>query len=316
MERKLFKRLAELNTVANVNRKGRGDMNSDALRAAREVLCHPDHRSTVLGCSKGSHKNDLVRTLAVELVDSFQAMGRYLRQVGYCMERVDPHLRNNAGLVARLEDLEEAWENGHRYIQDKAMQDSLCRAVTVIEEVQFMLPEFMGMCVECDPEFFLVLPRIIWLDFLREPTQDTLLKALLPHYFGNSNATTRALESSRSMDLENLIDRFHSTQRVLVEAHGLESCQSKDFAMSAAWELLIRRAVLGQAPENDSMYEKLTPVRRDESRNAVDDFMRDLERWSIELQRHCPREWNECLTLLVKCYSHGSKKGREIVFCV
>ena len=44
--------------------------------------------------------------LPEDVVGSFEAMRRYLREVKKCLERVDPHLCNNVGLVARLVDWE------------------------------------------------------------------------------------------------------------------------------------------------------------------------------------------------------------------
>jgi len=32
---------------------------------------------------------------------------------------------------------------------------------------------------------------------------------------------------------------------------------------------------------------------------AVEGFMRDLEVWSVELQRHCPEDWNQFCSVIV-----------------
>ena len=58
-------------------------------------------------------KTRIAHILATDVVDSFSAMREYLREVELCLERVDPHLCNNAGLVARLVDWEESWEVDH-----------------------------------------------------------------------------------------------------------------------------------------------------------------------------------------------------------
>eukprot|EP00435_Cladocopium_sp_Y103_P003446 s4768_g1.t1 len=61
------------------------------------------------------------RTLCGDVVESFVAMRLYLREIGKCLERVDPHLCNNAGLVTRLVDWEESWEVGARYVQNELL---------------------------------------------------------------------------------------------------------------------------------------------------------------------------------------------------
>merc|ERR1712190_259117 len=98
------------------------------------------------------------------------------------MERVDPHLCNNVGLVERLVDVEESWEVGTRYVQQEDLLCSVCDLVEQIQYAQHLAPALATMCEECDAELFLVLPRILWIRFLSRPQQHTgLLKSLLPH---------------------------------------------------------------------------------------------------------------------------------------
>jgi len=37
--------------------------------------------------------------------------------------------------------------------------------------------------------------------------------------------------------------------------------------------------------------------------SQVEDLMLELEHWSMELQRHCPHEWNQCSAVLLRCLS-------------
>eukprot|EP00929_Paragymnodinium_shiwhaense_P110748 TRINITY_DN7798_c0_g1_i1.p1 TRINITY_DN7798_c0_g1~~TRINITY_DN7798_c0_g1_i1.p1 ORF type:complete len:476 (-),score=88.10 TRINITY_DN7798_c0_g1_i1:70-1497(-) len=46
------------------------------------------------------------------------------------------------------------------------------------------------------------------------------------------------------------------------------------------------------------------------------DFMRELEKWSIELQRHCPQDWNQCSAVLIQCISQEQEKCRRGPFRV
>lgn len=37
------------------------------------------------------------------------------------------------------------------------------------------------------------------------------------------------------------------------------------------------------------------------AQDSIEDMMRALEPWSMELQRHCPDDWNQCSSILVQC---------------
>lgn len=67
------------------------------------------------------------------------------------------------------------------------------------------------------------------------------------------------------------------------------------------WELLTRRVVAGS--KSDSLYGLfLLPSAEGEAvKTSVEGFVLELERWSLELQRHCPQDWNQCSALLLHC---------------
>lgn len=117
IQRSLCMVLSHLNSVANVNRKGRDDLRVDVLREANLAIIQCNASGSV-----GNEAGNLLtatKILATDVVDSFEAMRVYLREVANQLERVDPHLGNNAGLVARLVDWEESWEIGTAYLQQK-----------------------------------------------------------------------------------------------------------------------------------------------------------------------------------------------------
>merc|ERR1719379_2435780 len=117
-------------------------------------------------------------------------MRTYFREVARCLERVDPHLSSNVGLVSRLVDWEESWEVGLRYVQHSRLLHAVCDVVSEIRQAQRLVPALTSMCEDCDVELFLVLPRIIWLRFLAEPSNLTpLLKNLLPHKFSEARSS-------------------------------------------------------------------------------------------------------------------------------
>merc|ERR1719440_2444697 len=107
--------------------------------------------------------------LAADVVESVEAMCKYLRQAGRCLERVDPHLCNNSGLVDRLVDWEESWEVGAKYVRDAPLFDAIRDTVAEVNKSQELSPTLQEMFEDCDAELFLVLPRLVWLYFRAVP---------------------------------------------------------------------------------------------------------------------------------------------------
>jgi hypothetical protein len=241
--------------------------------------------------------------LSNDIVESFNAIRTYFRNVSKCLERVDPHLCNNAGLVERLVDWEESWEVGAKYVRHVPLLLSVVDVVAELKQVEQVAPRLKNMCDDCDVELFLCIPRILWLRFLEQPSEcRELLRSLLPHHFP-ANPGQVVVDD----DLQALFDRFQQVQQMLGECETLSqtlgntghtsSLQSGKFA----WELLMRRAVEGST-EPEILYSGVVPNSRSKAmREAVELLMLELERWSMELQRHSPEDWNQCSALLVRC---------------
>lgn len=292
--KKLVASVAHLNSVANTRRKGRDDLSFTVLFDAMMTLRRCDAAEKA---GESTERLIAARILAADVVESYQAMREYLREVEHCLERVDPHLCNNTGLVARLADWEESWEMGTRYMQHEKLLNAVCDLVAEIRRAQRIVPSLTSMCEECDVELFLVLPRMIWLRFLAEPQQHAdLLRSLLPHRF------PPVAEGARKWDgeIEAFLQKHRQTQLCLAEHFQGPNAES------SAWELLIKRAVTG---ESDG-------IAAGRAEPAVADLLRSIEPWSIELQRHCPEDWNQCSAILVQCLTRPSDKPKAGPFRV
>eukprot|EP00927_Polykrikos_kofoidii_P043957 TRINITY_DN38062_c0_g2_i1.p1 TRINITY_DN38062_c0_g2~~TRINITY_DN38062_c0_g2_i1.p1 ORF type:complete len:647 (+),score=125.11 TRINITY_DN38062_c0_g2_i1:69-2009(+) len=397
--------IARLNSVANFKRKGRDDLTVGVLEGAAATLrrCDSAERLGILE-PEDVEAFCAARILASDVVDAFAAVREYLAEVEHCMERVDPHLCNNAGLVARLVDWEESWEIGARYVQNQSLLDAVCDVVALIRAGQRLVPALGTMCEECDVELFLVLPRMIWLRYLMRPgKQVELLRSLLPHRFlpqqiparsvrigrspsgfgsgnvsnrnrdgssasqtlaagwahscdvedfsatggelesafsggansggssdvsgggtggcpntnvdvanGNGIAARRSQPSSSSSsapwrpdaDLSLFCERFRRAQQFVAGAMLQTTCEdgwlTDERAEAASHDLFVRRIVSGSGDAQDP-YASLPTRLREGIQSVVEDFMLELERWSIELQRHNAEDWNQCSAILVQC---------------
>lgn len=300
--------IAHLNSVANVRRKGRDDLGMEALLDAIQTLCRCDDQEKG---GENSEKLAAARILAKDVLDSFTAMREYLREVSRCLERVDPHLCNNAGLVARLVDWEESLEVGTRYVQQEKMLTAVCDLVAEVRSAQRIVPALAQMCEECDVEMFMVMPRLAWLRFLDKPTQlQGLFKSLLPHRF-EINPDTEKLADA---ELANLMRKFEETKELLMGTMSPKQGGHLQSSQEATWQMLVKRVVNGASSEDT--YKWIEPSLREPVEKAVEDLMRDLEAWSMELARHCPEDWNQCCGILVQCLSGSEKESTKAPFRV
>jgi len=296
--------IAHLNSVANVRRKGRDDLSMEVLLEAMQTLSRCDDQEKG---GENSEKLAAARILAKDVLDSFTAMREYLREVGRCLERVDPHLCNNSGLVARLVDWEESWEVGTRYVQQEQMLTAVCDLVAEIRSAQRIVPALAQMCEECDVEMFMVMPRLAWLRFLDKPAQlQGLFKSLLPHRFDETEAWKPDAE------LASLMEKFNGTKQLLGTMSAKQGEQQS--SQEATWKMLVKRVVNGANGEDT--YQSIEPTLREPAEKAVEDLVRDLEAWSMELARHCPEDWNQCCGILVQCLSGSEKESTKTPFRV
>jgi len=295
---------ARLNSVANCRRKGRDDLSADILLDAVKTLASCDE------AERNGENTELLaaaRILSKDVVDAFLAMRKYLQEIGKCLERVDPHLCNNAGLVARLVDWEESWEVGARYVQNAPLLHGLCDLVAEVRLAQRIAPPLKSMCEECDVELFMVLPRIIWLRGLAKPAaQLGVFKSLLPHRFMDSS--DRAQEDARwtcDAELQDFVDMFNSMNALLMGNWRSAARVSE----RAAWEILMKRVVMGSNGEDkEDTYGVLSSNIRVQAEATVEDFMNKLEGWSMELQRHCAEDWNQLSAMIISCLSGSSNR--------
>jgi len=285
--------ISHLNSVANFRRKGRDDLTIDVLLGAYHTLDRCD------GAQTNGESTDLLssaRHLAEDVVSTFVEMRVYLNDVKKCLERVDPHLCNNVGLVAKLVDWEESWEVGTRYVQHEKLMAAICDVVAECKSAKHFAPGLAAMWEECDVQLFLVLPRLLWLRLLGEPAkQIELFKTILPHRFPGG-----AEGAFNDSELLPLLQKYEAAIGALVTSVGDKPNAAR------AREVLITRATDSQA----DLYTGMPQARCHTAEAAVEDLMSELEIWSMELQRHCPDDWNQCAAIIVSCLSGSGNEGK------
>jgi hypothetical protein len=100
----LIQMIGKINSVANVEGKGRDDLGADIMVAAE-------------GLSRrfSSVQSRSVTALVDKIRASFNAIRALLRRYEQNIEIVDPQLKNNNELVECLASFETSWEKGKEY---------------------------------------------------------------------------------------------------------------------------------------------------------------------------------------------------------
>lgn len=330
--------LDRLNSIANVRRESRVDLTIGILDSAFCLLqvCENDAGNAV----------SAARHIALEVVESFEELRDYLQQVEHHLNQLHPQLSQNQGLVSRLVRWEEAWEVGARYVQSPHVLSAICHLIPELRHVQRIVPDFAKMCEDCDAELFLVIPRIVWLCFMADPESSIeLIRRLLPHRFvlgpvlhgfcgqGSSAEAAQSLRRQRSalalpsvsemqtdssspvadLELQRLTQKYWQAEVSL--SHALP-CRSTQHSGSSVWDKMVWCAVVGSGDRSD-LYTSFEPAHRHSAEAAIEGLMRELESWSMELQRYCPEDWNECINVLVRCiHQDPCKQQQRLPFAV
>jgi len=244
-------------------------------------------------------RNWVSSILAHGVVNSFDDLRRYLQTIEKKIEQAHPDLHLNPGLVEKLNAVRQSWKLYEEWGKEGPQNKALNSVIAVVRRAMRTRPSFRKMCEECDPELFLVLPRIVLLCFLEEPTalQAVVRKFLPDKLCGAEDANTK--QPSGLVQVLNVT--FCSTVLMLRGAH-LKSLSMEVAARNdCIFDLLIQRAILGNTYDKNTLYEDIDVASHGAAASKVDSFMRDLEGYSLELQRHSPEAWNTFTELFVAC---------------
>lgn len=253
LKRKLCKIISSINAVANVEGKGRDDLEFDILQESEGIL----RRIT-------KEQSQAVRSLAEQIRRSFLRLRELFRKFEENIEMVDPQLKNNADLVEALETYEAAWEKGKTYFLDARKCTYLIHFSHIIETTTQKHPEFSEQ-VDCrDADIFLNIPCLLILKALNEEDKH-ICKFFLPQLAeppGNKhNLMFNALKHEFT-----IWKRDHTK---LYEFHNL-----------------IEKILLNLPLTNAERYTKMN------SQAQIASIVHKTKQLAMELQRNNPTEWN------------------------
>ncbi|CAD8104890.1 unnamed protein product [Paramecium sonneborni] len=160
--------IAKINSVANVEGKGRDDLGVNILLEAEGIT----RRVT-------KEQSKAVRTLADSIKTNFQKFREQMRKYEGNIEMVDPQLKNNTELVDLLIEYETQWEKGLSYLLEPKKYTQLMLFSHIIETTAEKYIQFSEQ-LECrDSDIFVTIPCLIVLKHL-ENEDKNICKYFLP----------------------------------------------------------------------------------------------------------------------------------------
>jgi len=178
---------------------------------------------------------------------------------------------------------EKAWEVACKYLSNPMLLDSLCGTVADLSELQRLAPALKSICEQRAVEFFLVLPRLLWLGFLTKPSRGALLGMLLPEHFQDGEVVSGPLQEL-IVEHQRLVAQLPGTSWEKLALYVVERCTAVEESLSIGTSATMAEHAW---------------------RKAADRFLLQLEAWSMELQRHRAQDFNCCIALLLRCLELG-----------
>ncbi|CAJ1396672.1 unnamed protein product [Effrenium voratum] len=210
------------------------------------------------------------KALACAVLEGFLEVRHYLSAVSMRMLWIDPQLSSNEDLEGSLMAWEDAWELGTSFLLKPELRDAICGVAADTSCACEFEPTLAGLIEDQDAELFMILPRLVLLSGLRSPSHLALAQEILPELEAPVQEGAQPYPFAE-----------------LRQALGQLSIHQGD-----GWQFLMAKAIQGPGQ-----------AAADERGRAVEAFLRQLEGFSIQLQRKQPEVWNRCCCLLLRCVS-------------
>ena len=309
-----------MNKVANIEGKGRDDLNLSILLAAEGVI-----RKVSVNCSKS------IRSLAENVKNTFVKFRKMLNKYSENIESVDPQLKNNSDLVDNLYSLEVAWEKGKEFLLNNQNYERLIFFSQLIEILCEKYQELTELIETRDPSIFVSVPGLLILKCLEGEDQG-ICEEYNPNMFMDKkdcNKLFKELQSDYSA-IKDKLDIKHMEMDIRSNCTSRISSSSKIFRMEKNKE--IKEKILNSNSNNEelksginltSTIDKKEKVRFDifflynfleniilfeenldevlksnpgytefYNRISITKFLGKIKTLSMNLQREKPTEWN------------------------
>jgi hypothetical protein len=251
--------LGKINSVANIEGKGRDDLSIDILKAAEALI---RRMTTPTQC---------IRSLADKIKQAFLGLRVLFRKYAQNIEVVDPQLKNNPELVEALVRFETSWERGKIYFLNSKKCNQLVFLSNLIESTGGKYQVFKEQLDCSDSELFVSIPALMIIKALEEQDRGICKSFCAPIFDETESVGGVWKRLKRSYKLGKLAA---SSVPEYVELLTM-------VALGEPFDSSFRSQVL------DSKFDNL------------DSTVNKIKYLAIELHRHKPTDWNRFLDIIL-----------------
>lgn len=259
LKTKLVVIIGKINSVANIEGKGRDDLTIDILKAAEGLL------------RRVSAQTKCISNLAEKIRQSFIGLRSLFKKYSQNIEIVDPQLKNNPELVDALVKFESTWERGKIYFLNSKKCNQLIFLSSTIETVASKFRVFKEQLECSDSELFVSIPALLVIKALEGEDRGICKSFCSPMFDENENVGGVWKRLKRSYNLGKLASSSVTEYIEVLMALILGEPMDKGF----------RAQVL------DSKFDNL------------DGTINKIKYLAIELHRNKPIEWNRFLDIIL-----------------
>lgn len=257
---KLVGLIGKVNSVANIEGKGRDDLTVDILVAAEGISRR-----------MSNNQSKCVKNIASKISKSFENLRELLKKYESNIEIVDPQLKNNPDLVEALMAFETSWERGKVYLLNSKKCNKLVFLSNYIETLSGSYSVFKEQLECSDSELFVTIPCLLVLKCLENEDRGICQSFCPPMFDENESIGQVWKRLKRSYNLGKLA-----------------SSSSHEYAD------LLTGLIIGQPIDNRFR----TLVVSAEFDN-IDHTLNKIKNLAVEIHRYKPSEWNRFLDIVL-----------------
>ena len=247
-----------LNKIANINGKGRDDLDINILLQSEKVL-----RTVTEVQSYG------LRKLANNIKSTLNDLRFLFRKYNLNIEGVDPQLLNNPELVSNLYNFEQTWEKGKIYLcdQKKYIQLMIFNKIIEVMTEKYKDKDICCLIEESDPKIIVIIPAIL------------ILKAIDSHNYDIIN---------------NFIPNVKKDKLFISVKEIIKNVYKKVKDPYYGYNLFEKLILFDEEKEEKEIRKEMEKYLSDEE---IKKFMNYIKILSMNMQRDNPSEWNEFFQL-------------------
>ena len=298
---KLVEWIWKINSIANVNGKGRDDLKYSIMQAAEKRKCEAED---YIKAQTINYKIRCFSEIYENLHASLNNFRALLIKYSDNIEVVDPQLKNNVELVEAITDFENIWSKANEFLIDENKFRCFLVLGWYIEKLIEHYDDFKTQ-IECrDYEIFMIIPTLVILNTIFEIIQNNfdqncqfdiqnkpkaeigtnfinILSTFCPNMM---NISTETSEVDLSLNLVKLIV---TTYEVYSKFNQETGCDFGSF-----------KSILELHIIKDNLDALSTDHKVSISKQDVD-IISTAKSLSMDLQRSRPSEWNELLDICI-----------------